>query len=176
MRQGRVCGWMLLALGMVALFAGCGQQAPVAERLPAAVGEARSGARAAGGERYDLQADEEQGGHTLRKHVGRSDEELEARLRRERGISAASTWTDVATAEETVAQALRSEGRRVEAWKGRGYPRANLALHYDAGREIGRSMRRGEGRSVACTQAVVVLRATGPESFIVLTTYPEARE
>ncbi len=58
----------------------------------------------------------------------------------------------------------------------RGYPRANLALHYNAGRTIGRSLRRGEDAAVDCTGAVIVLRADGPESFYVLTTYPEARE
>ena len=58
----------------------------------------------------------------------------------------------------------------------RGYPRANLALYYDAGQLIGRSLRRGERRSVDCTAAVIVLRADGPDSFLVLTAYPEARE
>ena len=58
----------------------------------------------------------------------------------------------------------------------RGYPRANLALHYDAGRPIGRSLQRGQEQPVDCTRAVIVLRADGPDSFYVLTTYPEAHE
>ena len=33
------------------------------------------------GYRYDLVRDEERGGHTLKKHVGRTDEQLEERLR-----------------------------------------------------------------------------------------------
>ena len=127
-------------------------------------------------ERYDLERDEGRGGHTLSRHVGRSDAQLEERLRRERNISAASTWTDRGTAEETVAEALRVESARVESWMRRGYPRANLALHYSAGRSVGRSLRRGEGAAVTCTEAVIVLRADGPGSFYVLTTYPETRE
>jgi hypothetical protein len=126
-------------------------------------------------ERYDLARDEERGGHTLKKHVGRTDEQLQERLRRER-ISAASTWTDRETAETTVAEALRAERRRIDGWMRRGYPRANLALHYDAGRSIGRSLQRGEEQTVNCTSAVIVLRADGPDRFYVLTTYPEARE
>jgi hypothetical protein len=133
-------------------------------------------APAVGGERYDLAGDEERGGHTLDKHVGRTDRQLEERLRRERRISAASTWTDLETAEVTVAQALRAERGRLESWERRGYPRANLALHYDAGRPIGRSLPRGVDRTVDCTSAVIVLRADGPDHFYVLTTYPEARE
>jgi len=126
--------------------------------------------------RYDLSRDEERGGHTLARHVGRTDDELRERLARERNISAASTWTDRVTAEAVVAEALAAERSRLESWMRQGYPRANLALHCNAGRAIGRSLRRGDSHSVDCSSAVIVLRADGPESFYVLTTYPEARE
>lgn len=126
--------------------------------------------------RYDLERDEDRGGHTLKKHVGRTDAQLQERLDHERNISAASTWTDRETAEETVAAALQAEKGRVESWMRRGYPRANVALHYDAGLVVGRSMRRGDNQAVDCTSAVIVLRADGPDSYFVLTTYPEARE
>ena len=125
---------------------------------------------------YDLGRDEQRGGHTLARHVGRTDDELRERLARERNISAASTWTDRATAEAAVGQGLEAERNRVDSWIRRGYPRANLALHYNAGRVIGRSLRRGDARTAQCSSAVIVLRANGPESFYVLTTYPEERE
>jgi Bacterial CdiA-CT RNAse A domain len=125
--------------------------------------------------RYDLGRDEERGGHTLSRHVARTDAELEERLEREHNISAASTWTNRETAEETVAEALHAERGHVESWTRRGYPRANLALHYSVGRPIGRSLGRGESVPATCTDAVIVLRADGPDSFYVLTAYPEAR-
>jgi hypothetical protein len=125
---------------------------------------------------YDLERDEQRGGHTLARHVARTDYELRERLARERNISAASTWTDRGTAEAVVGEALAAERGRVESWTGRGFPRANLALHYNAGRVIGRSLRRGDAQTVECSSAVIVLRADGTESFYVLTTYPEARE
>ena len=127
-------------------------------------------------ERYDLERDEERGGHTLERHVARTDEELRERLQRERNISAASTWTDRETAEETIAEALRAERGRIESWMRRGYPRANLALHFEAGREIGRSLRQGETQTVRCRDAAIVLRADGPDGYHVLTAYPEVRE
>jgi hypothetical protein len=125
---------------------------------------------------YNLGRDEQRGGHTLARHVARTDDELRERLAHERNISAASTWTDRATAEAVVGEALTSEHNRVETWMRQGYPRANLALHFSAGRVIGRSLRRGDSRPVDCSSAVIVLRAVGPENFYVLTTYPEARE
>lgn len=127
-------------------------------------------------DRYDLARDEQRGGHTLDRHVGRSDAELQERLDRERNISAASTWTDRATAEEVVSEALRAGRGRIEKWMARGGRRPNLALHFDAGRTIGRSLRRGDSQVVPCTSAVVVLRSDGADSFYVLTTYPEVRE
>ncbi len=125
---------------------------------------------------YDLDRDEYRGGHTLSRHVARSDEQLQERLNNERNISAASTWTDRQTAEKTVAAALRAEQEKIDGWQSRGERRANLVLHFDAGHPIGRSLRRGTREVIPCTRAVIVLRADGPDNFYVLTTYPEGRE
>jgi len=169
---GRQLGGFLAAV--LLLLAGCGQSP--APTLRNSEEPRRDNRAAAEADRYDLTRDEERGGHTLKKHIGRTDGQLQERLREERNISAASTWTDRETAEVTVAEALHTERGRIENWMRRGYPRANLALHSDAGRVIGRSVRRGETQSVNCTSAVIVLRADGPDSYYVLTTYPEARE
>jgi toxin YxiD len=135
-----------------------------------------SASRGASGDRYDLTRDEQHGGHTLEKHVGRTDDELRERLEHERDISAASTWTDRSAAEETVAAALRANQVKIDRWTNRGYPRANFALHFDAGHPIGRTMRHGQSTSEPCSAAVVVLKADRDGGFFVLTTYPEARE
>ena len=127
-------------------------------------------------ESYDLSKDEERGGHTLRKHVGRTDEQLRQRLQQERNISAASTWTDRTAAEETVQAALHAERGKIEKW--------NTARRtaVESGVAFLRWTRNWAEfdslvlfRAVPCTEAVVVLRADGA-GFYVLTTYPEARE
>lgn len=124
----------------------------------------------------DLAEDERQGGHTLTRHVGRTDEDLAERLRREPQISSASTYADRATAEAVVADALRSSTRAFTAWQRRSGPRPNFALHYDAHRVIGRSLSRGRRTSVPCERAVVVLRWNDARrQSYVLTSYPEER-
>jgi Bacterial CdiA-CT RNAse A domain len=167
-----LCAAVALLLSLLQLV-GCGQSpspSPTANsQEPPPAAETKRGA-----DRYDLEGDEERGGHTLKKHVGRSDDELRERLEREPQISAASTWSDRVTAERVVAETLRAERGRIESWMRRGPRRPNLALHYDAGRAIGRSLRRGGSQSVDCTRAAIVLRADGPDNFFVLTTYPES--
>src|ERR1700738_2990580 len=94
-------------LGLLLWISGCGASPdPGLPEIPR--GEIPSAANGPPDEaaRYDLARDEVRGGHTLDKHVGRSDSELRERLATERNISAASTWTNREVAEETVGQAL----------------------------------------------------------------------
>jgi uncharacterized protein YcbX len=152
------------ALGIAMLAQGCQAGGPQQRGLTTAAAS-------------DLAAAERRGGHTLARHVGRTDDDLRDRLRREPGIAAASTYTDRATAERVIAAALTRSRRRVDAWVARTGPRPNLALEYAGapGETIGRSIRRGETRSRPCSDAVVVLRWPPAGSFYVLTSYPEYR-
>ena len=127
--------------------------------------------------RRDLSIDESLGGHTLARHVGKSDAELADRLRREQQISAASTYADRATAERSVGTALADGGGKLSSWIRRTGRRPNLVLHFvePARRPIGRSLMRGRNRPVSCTRAIVVLRWDDrKDRYYVLTSYPEA--
>jgi hypothetical protein len=129
-------------------------------------------------QRHDLRGDEALGGHTLARHIGRTDAELAARLRREPRISAASTYTDLEAAETAVGAALATARRRVDGWARRQGPRPNLVLNYTApgGQRVGRSLARGARQAVPATQALVVLRWDDRRGrWYVLTSYPEAR-
>jgi hypothetical protein len=170
--------WLTALAALLQL--GCGASPPASSPAQADVSaihadaprEETASARAS--DRYDLERDERRGGHTLARHVGRSDADLRARLRREPQISAASTYTDLVTAERVVALALAQHRRRVDDWLSRQGARPNLALDYRAGDEpIGRSLTRRGQRVVDCSDAVVVLRWDGGNGFYVLTSYPE---
>ena len=162
---------------MLAASAGAGQ-ASAAEARAGVAGQtgAGVGAQPAAEARYDLGRDERRGGHTLARHIGRTDEELRARLVRESNVSAVFTYTDLPTAERVVAQTLARNRERVRAWLDRSGSRPNLALDYRGPRTvpIGRSLRRGARSAVVCVDAVVVLRWDQRRAFYVLTSYPEA--
>jgi len=121
----------------------------------------------------DLAADEAAGGHTLARHVARSDAELADRLRVESSLAAASSFTDRATAERTIATALAAERERIDAWLGRPHG-DTLALAWRGdGSPVGRRLERGATRSESVGGARVVLRRRGA-GFYVLTAYPES--
>lgn len=110
--------------------------------------------------------------------MGRSDEDLRARLRREHGISAASTYPDRETAERVVGETIAREADRIHGWRGRTGRRPNLALDYRGSPDtvIGRVLRRGDRRPRPGIDAVVVLRwDERAGDFYVLTSYPETR-
>ncbi|MEO7271020.1 MAG: RNase A-like domain-containing protein [Vicinamibacterales bacterium] len=170
---------MLLA---AALAGACGSReaAPAPSNPPpvgiAEPGAARKSSAGPASQGYDLAADERRGGHTLERHTGKTDAELAERLRRERQISAASTYTDAATASRVVRAALTANRDRVNAWAARSGSRPNLVLVYrDPGPgPIGRSLNRKAKNARNCSSARVVIRWQERDGrWIVLTSYPE---
>jgi len=122
----------------------------------------------------DLSQDEAAGGHVLRKHVARTDDELRERLERERNISGASTYADRSTAERAVGAAIALSQERIQRWLSRSGGHPNLVLDYDSSQPLGRTINRGDSQSRPCSHAVVVLKYAAP-SYYVLTSYPECR-
>jgi hypothetical protein len=154
------------------------QTSPTGNAAPATgtLANTREQTRGASAPVRDLSRDEAAGGHTLRKHVGRTDAELRERLRRERNISAASTWNDRAGAEAAVGSAVAQQSSKITRWLERdSHP--NLVLDYDgdSAHPFGRTLRRGDDRVEPCAHAAIVLKWDGPSSYHVLTAYPECR-
>jgi hypothetical protein len=114
------------------------------------------------------------GGHTLARHVGKTDRELFDRLRRERQIASASTYSDRETAEQVIGTVLEAPGRSFDAWLRRKGPRPNFVLWYASDRPIGRTVSRGHTPSSPCRFARIVLRWDERRGkYYVLTSYPE---
>jgi hypothetical protein len=69
----------------------------------------------------DLAAHEGPGrGHTLRKHVSRTDQQLTDRLAAEPGIPAASTFTSQAEAEAALSSVMNQRSSETSAWVANG--------------------------------------------------------
>ena len=168
LRPGVLIAWLLAVFTLVGAWSVPGRAQALRQPAPAA----------ADAQLYDLQRDEQRGGHTLARHVGRTDQQLADRLRQEPNISAASTWADELTARRAVWQAVQDNQARIQAWASRQGNRPNLVLNYvrRAGAPLGRSLRRGQRVSQPCDRALIVLRWQDRERrWIVLTSYPETR-
>lgn len=136
--------------------------------------EAQSAAAQALGPGSFVRTSEAAGGHTLLKHVGRSDAELAERLEREPKIRASSSFTDEATAEAAVRGAIEQQWPRIESWLREGASQ-RLPIEYRGQAVIGRGISRGDTEAGPRTSARVVLErnADAPAGFFVLTAYPE---
>lgn len=161
----------VLLLTALTLFSCSNPEANVRPATPAGPASARGATTTV---TRDLAQDEVAGGHTLRKHVGRTDDQLRERLEREPHISAASTYTDRAVAEQTVGAAIAQNSDRVSRWLERSGRRANLVLDYEAAQPVGRVLRRGATSPSSCAHATIVLKSQ-MDTYYVLTSYPECR-
>jgi hypothetical protein len=120
----------------------------------------------------NLAREERQGGHLIRKHVGQTPEQLRARLDRERNISAASSFTDLATAEAAVSAALHSNRDRISQWLAQSSPR--FVVNYAAPQTVGLTLRRND-RDAEPTRRLrlVLVRDTRErDGYRILTGYP----
>ena len=121
-----------------------------------------------------LAAEEAAGGHTIARHVGRSEAQLRARLAVETRIRAATTFRNLSEAEEVVAAALRANKEAITAWSKTAATNATQAITYDAGKSIGFGVVRSTNAVQEMTRVAVVIRKveTNGRLYFVLTAYP----
>ncbi len=105
------------------------------------------------------------GGHTIRKHVGKSDDYLRARLRRERSRAMVSTFFDEATAEASLKAAIAAKSATVERWLGTPGG-SRLPINRTFEQAIGRvMMRSGEVVPGHRLRAVLVKDSSMPDGY-----------
>lgn len=118
-----------------------------------------------GAARIDLQQAELQGGHTIAKHVGKTDAQLISR-----GIKKASTFVDLEHAEIATTQNLLAHANEVKAWLATGEPRLIISDRIDP--TSGRIFVRRTNAFVAPNRVVTVLDKA-PGGYVVRTSFPE---
>jgi hypothetical protein len=168
-RKKKLVLWVIVLLALAAFFVefcGTSKQLPHRTAQPVPHIALRTDVR------RDLARDEERGGHTLERHIGKTDAELRRRLDEE-SISADSTYADRNTAEMAVAASIQENSNKINSWLHRPGGHSNLVLDYDSDTPLGRSMRRDDAQSFPCSHAVAILKWKGPSDYFVLTSYPD---
>jgi hypothetical protein len=124
-----------------------------------------------------LEAHENAGGHLLEKHVGKTPEELAARLAKEPKIDAASSFTDKATAEKAVAETIDANKAKIADWLASD-AKGKIDISQKMTEPIGISVLRdapiASPASPASSVRVILVRdAAFPDGYRILTGYPE---
>jgi hypothetical protein len=123
----------------------------------------------------NLLSEEAQGGHTIARHVARTEAQLQARLAAQPGIKAASTFVTIEDAEKAVSAVLKANRAAIKTWASTAKIGANSpAFTLDFGKTIGQGVVRATGAMTPMSKAIVVLRkvSQGNRVFFVLTSYP----
>ncbi len=122
-----------------------------------------------------LVAHEAAGGHTLLKHVGRTEAQLVQRLVDEPWVGASSTFTSRTAAELWVARAIDANAAKITDWLATGPTKPMPFTMSGNGVPTGVTVPRGAVAIQAATGVRVVLVAdsTVPLGYRILTAYPE---
>lgn len=122
-----------------------------------------------------LEAHENAGGHLIERHVGKSEQWLIDRVRRE-NVSAASSFRDLPEAERFVAETLALHQDRIDAWVGgQGGNRLVIDARFDA--STGISVERGDSSARDVFSVRLVLERSNRLEDIgyrIVTGYPSA--
>ncbi len=124
--------------------------------------------------RISLVEHEAAGGHTIAKHVGRTEEQLRARLAAERRIPAASSFRTLSAAETVVSDILRANATPVRTWAARALPTQRLRITYDAANTIGYGVVRSTGVLRDMQKVFLVIEKTtrGGKLYFIVTAFP----
>jgi len=133
------------------------------------------------GVRKTVDLDEMLGGHTLEKHVGKSDDWLRNRLLNDAGAEAASTFRNKEVADRTIAKFVKENKSEIEAWL-KDSSENQFQRNVEMNEIIGNVLKRGKGyapnsKSVQTSKATVyiVRDAYSTQGWRVETAFPIPR-
>ena len=109
-------------------------------------------------------------GHTIEKHVGKTQADLEARMKAEPHLKHASTFATQEEAENAINAVLAARSGDISAWLATGPVGKSPA--FKASFSGGEVLARGATATTPGTSAVVVLKGTGGGGWHILTAYP----
>ncbi len=112
------------------------------------------------------------GGHTIARHVGKTVAELIERIATYRHITKASTFTDMATAEEVIFETITRNKSDINKWLKKASSGDRLELIYNGVVEIGKGIYMGADTRTSLKNAVVVVKSSGNGKYFILTSYP----
>lgn len=115
------------------------------------------------------------GGHTIVKHVAKSEEYLRARLARELTIPAAGSFSTVDVAERAISKAVLAKAKDIQDWARTATPSSRpKAFEYAVGSEVGYGVVRASNQMIQMTKIRIVFKFAvyNGMPYYILTSYP----
>ncbi|EDZ98810.1 conserved hypothetical protein, partial [Burkholderia sp. H160] len=97
------------------------------------------------------------GGHTIEKHVGRTEAQLRERMRLEPQRDVVSSFRDLPSAEWAISRVMESNTLKIRSWA-QSNPRQVLTLFHNAGETVGYGINRETGKLMGLSTVQVVLK------------------
>ena len=119
-----------------------------------------------------LQEQENLGGQTMDRHIGRNSTELAAWLARRPGEPATSSFPDPLTARQVISAALRPDEDAYDSWATTAKPgeRAEVRMAFE--QPIGILVERGNASGLPAHGITVILEAMGSGTCRLVTAFP----
>lgn len=118
----------------------------------------------------DLKKHEDLGGHVIARHVGKSEDYLKNRLKKQPHISAASTFNDLNTAQYAVEKGILYHKNKIKKWL--KSDKSRLVVIYKGKKTIGIGIKQGSNKFRDLKNAKIVLKKHKKLPFLILTAYP----
>lgn len=119
-----------------------------------------------------LSAHEAIGGHTIDRHIGKTEQQLRQRLAAEPQISAASSFYNQQQAERDIGEALAVNQGVIATWL--KSPERRYTFNYDTKHPVGITISRNRPQAITVSKLRVVLqrKSNFPPGYFILTAYP----
>ena len=116
----------------------------------------------------------QQGGHTLAKHVGRTEAQLRQRLVDEPARDVVSSFATKESAEESISEALQCFKSEIEAWAPTAKAGARFWRTYPAGKDVGYAIFRNTVKleNLQCVRFGLQARQEAGRLYYIVTAYP----
>jgi hypothetical protein len=123
---------------------------------------------------HEAQAESQLGGHTILKHVGKTEAELRARLAAEPIIKASSSFTTLGHAERAVSSGLRANAALIQTWAKGPSMGKTLRVTHDTHSIVGQTIPRLSNRlqQTSRIQIVLKLQTYNNMPYYILTAFP----
>ncbi len=124
-------------------------------------------------QRRNLEDHENAGGHSTEKHVGKSDNWLRNRFKKDPDIEAASTFYNDAAGNRAQGQIVKQKKVEIEEWNTNNKKSSRLVVEIEMNKPTGKVLLKGENEPFHSNKVrAIIIRDKSQQGWYILTSFP----